>query len=181
MMRRLAAAVVLGLVNLAGAAGSEAGFCDLDDDGIPDGAECVEYRRSHDEGSGQSEGGVLAAAANACGEPIDAAWVLRERVHHRRAAAAVSVYQRADGVAVLDLACEPARDGWENLVARALAFCRDRGALKLVVEYDHSVRLHQIRAAVEWAQGNDDIHAMIQLHPLPLSPVWRRITIKPNF
>jgi hypothetical protein len=105
-----------------------------DDDGA-DGVDCIEFRRSDDSPAHRPH--MLALASAACGEPIDGAWVVRYTDGH--AAAAVAAQLRSDHIAFVDLSA-PAPDGagaWApGLLHRALTFCHDGGALKLVINTD---------------------------------------------
>jgi hypothetical protein len=150
MMKRLAAAVVAAFVNLLGSAAPNANadtmtalVTSADADGPDTTIDCVEYRRplGGSGGGGASRPVVLAMASAVCGEPIDAAWLVRRADDPL---VAVAAQLRPDHVAVLDVMAAPARRFGPGLspasradlaepLHRALAFCRDGGALKVVV------------------------------------------------
>ena len=148
MMKRLAAAVVAAFVNLLSSASPNASadamasmVTSADDDG-PDAPDTIEYRRS--EGTGGGRPVVLAMASAVCGEPIDGAWLVRHA--DGGPVVAVAAQLRPDHVAMLDVVAAPALlpparlsplssasvDPSEPL-QRALAFCRERGALTVIV------------------------------------------------
>ena len=125
MVKRLAAAVLLAVVNLLNPAGADATDIDADDG-------AVEYRKAR--GTAQQPD-ALTLASQACDESLDAAWIVRGQ-QSDRPAAAVTVRHAADHVAVVTLAVRADSPAWAGVLGRALAFCRDEDALKVIVEVD---------------------------------------------
>lgn len=123
MTRSFAAAVLYAVVSFTSSANLDDAVVDFDDD--DDGVvECVEYRREH---GNPDRTGVLARASQICGEQINDAWVLYGK---SGCVGAAALRQPSGHVVFLDMAGEHA----EVLLSRALASCRDMGALKVVVE-----------------------------------------------
>jgi hypothetical protein len=132
--KRIAAAVLAACVNLLGAANVDALVAPDDDDG-PDGVDTIEFGKSV-EHSHHSAGALVAAAAAASGEPVDAGWVARTA---SGAWAAVTVQHRSPHIAYVDVTSGSARRpdfALNQLLGRAIRFCADRGVLKLVVQPD---------------------------------------------
>jgi hypothetical protein len=121
-------------VNLLGAANVDALVTPDEDDG-PDGVDTIEFGKAL-EHSHHSAGALVAAAAAASGEPVDAGWVARTA---SGAWAAVTVQHRSPHIAYVDVtsgSAQPPDFALNQILARALKFCADRSVLKVVLQPD---------------------------------------------
>jgi hypothetical protein len=136
-MKRLAAAMLLAVINLMSAGNVADASIDVDDDNDADAdvsPDSVSEFRKPSRGLDRYD--ALALTSHACHEPLDAAWVVR---HHGKVggAAAVTVRQAAPHVAVVTLVVDRDCPTWPGVLARALHFCREEeNALKVVIEHD---------------------------------------------
>jgi hypothetical protein len=158
MKRRIAAAVLYAVVSALGPGDATAAMNaiddDDDDDSTPPSFSTPEARDAS--GGGAQHGGrvgqnvpagegvadpLLKRVSRALGTPVDAAWVVRNR-----AGSTVAVAVQADphtSVALVNAAVIPSVHGTGDSPAalrmplsRALAHCRDRGYLKVIVTAD---------------------------------------------
>jgi hypothetical protein len=128
MIKRLASAVLLAALSVVGTMNFDVPEDDGDDDAF------VEYSEYGGASDSEQRGGVIALARQTCGEPIDHAWVVRQS---RGASAAAAVQQVSDDTALVNLAGDAVPPGFVYLLlGRALHWCRDAGALKVLVESD---------------------------------------------
>jgi hypothetical protein len=152
--RRLAAAVLAVVVNMAGTAlnASDTWVADDDDDSPEEGAELVDVRQPS-EAVARRRGVLRATAAVACGEPIDAAWAVTCAGGRAAAAAAAAVAVQdhpSQYVSVVDLDVERGCPLWPAIFLKALGHCHERHALKAVVRAE-GVSLDRVRMVAESA------------------------------
>ena len=136
MRKDLALTVLWAVVSLTGPLNLDAS---VDDDADDDAAmECLEFRHDGASGGGHSTSRVLEIASEACGEPIESAWVARSPHGAHGPSAAVAVQQCAAHHAVVNLTVYADADHQLKiagpLLANALDHCRDIGALKVTIE-----------------------------------------------
>lgn len=149
-MKRLAAAMLLAVINVMSSASVADASNEVDDDGDADAdvtPDSVSEFRKPSRGLERLD--ALSLTSHACHEALDAAWVLR---HHGKlsGSAAVTVREHAPYTAVLTLVVNYECPMWPSVLARALFFCRDEEhALKIVIEHDGAVTDAVLQNAAE--------------------------------
>lgn len=135
-MKRLAAAILLAVINLMNSTNVTDASSDVDDDNDTDAdvaPDSISEFRKPSQGLGRPD--ALSLTSNACHESLDAAWVVRD--HGRIPAAAVTARQSAPHVAVVTLVVDRVCPTWPGVLAQALHYCRDEeNALKVVIEHE---------------------------------------------
>lgn len=143
MMKRIAAAVLYTVVTATGVvdAMDAAADIDLDDDVT------VIVSKKGDTNE-RRPSGVLKAAGLLCGKPIEAAWLTHD---HTGSYAAVAVSADEASVAIIDIAVRRSTEPPAHLTAalrQALDHCRQRGALKVLVNLE-TVPLSQLQPVAD--------------------------------
>jgi hypothetical protein len=128
MMKRLVAAALLAVANVAGVTSADS-TVDMDEDESSGGVECVECTPDSSDG-GRAD--ALCLALSAVLDPLDVAWVVRDL--NGGASAAAVVRRPSDHVAVISLAVDTQDTMWAGLLTQAFSFCRNQDALKVIVE-----------------------------------------------
>ena len=143
MMKRIAAAVLYTIVTATGVVDAMDAAADLDMD--DDVTVIVSKKGDTNE---RRPSGILRAAGLLCGKPIEAAWIIHD---HAGGCAAVAVSADDTFIAVIDVAVRQSPQPPLHLKAamrQALDHCRQRGALKVLVNLE-TVPLSEITPIAE--------------------------------